>query len=554
MLPLGAVQKQIEELEQRIQFLEQENARAQSKIDSLKRAKFAPVEDPEEENFFPTIGDVVNSGESLAAEEVGTGVRTTELGVMEIDSMCMECEETGTTKLLLTKIPFFQEVILMAFECPHCGERNTQIKPGGRVQDKGIKIIFKLDKLEDFSRQIVKSDSCTLRLVELDFEIPPARGVVSNIEGVLTEVCESLEQTQARRALLEDAESVAAIDVFIAKMRDLLEGNAFPITLILDDPSGNSFIDNPNAPKPDANLRESHYIRTRDQQVQLGLQSASDPGNYKAGSSLAHGLLSKVQSNFANEEVIQIPTHCPQCRAEGTSDNAVVNMPFFKELLVMAFTCEECGFRDTEIKGGGAITTHGRRDTLHCLDPKIDLARDLIKSDTAGVTIPEIEVELTHGSLGGMYTTVEGLVLRMKESIFGNRLFQGDSQEQERTNRFTQLEHQLDEMLAGNLPFTLVLSDPLANSYIYSPYDPPSSDPRLTTESYERSWEEDEELGLHDMLVHQAHEQGEGEETLGVRQSDFVQMESEDAAERVFSKLQKDQPEAHPSHYTQGDD
>ena len=35
-----------------------------------------------------------------------------------------------------------------------------------------------------------------------------------------------------------------------------------------------------------------------------------------------------------------------------------------------------------------------------------DLKRDVIKSDTASVEIPELELELSHGSLGGVYTTV----------------------------------------------------------------------------------------------------------------------------------------------------
>lgn len=36
----------------------------------------------------------------------------------------------GTTRLLLTRIPHFKEVILMAFECPHCGNRNNEIQSG----------------------------------------------------------------------------------------------------------------------------------------------------------------------------------------------------------------------------------------------------------------------------------------------------------------------------------------------------------------------------------------------------------------------------------------
>jgi zinc finger protein len=32
-----------------------------------------------------------------------------------IESLCMNCHENGTTTLLLTKIPYFKEIVLMAF-------------------------------------------------------------------------------------------------------------------------------------------------------------------------------------------------------------------------------------------------------------------------------------------------------------------------------------------------------------------------------------------------------------------------------------------------------
>ena len=39
--------------------------------------------------------------------------------VTEIESLCMNCQKNGMTKLFLTHIPYFKEVIVMAFECEH---------------------------------------------------------------------------------------------------------------------------------------------------------------------------------------------------------------------------------------------------------------------------------------------------------------------------------------------------------------------------------------------------------------------------------------------------
>lgn len=48
--------------------------------------------------------------------------------------------------------------------------------------------------------------------------------------------------------------------------------------------------------------------------------------------------------------------------------------------------------------------------------------------------------------------------------------------------------------------FTIILDDPLANSYVQNIYAP-DPDPNMTIETYERSWEQNEELGLNDMKV-----------------------------------------------------
>ena len=49
-------------------------------------------------------------------------------------------------------------------------------------------------------------------------------------------------------------------------------------------------------------------------------------------------------------------------------------------------------------------------------------------------------------------------------------------------------------------PFTLILDDPLANSYLQNLYAP-DPDPNMTIEEYERTWEQNEDLGLNDMKV-----------------------------------------------------
>lgn len=64
--------------------------------------------------------------------------------VTEIESFCVACEKNGTTRILLTKIPFFKEVIIMAFECHHCGNKNSEVQSGGAISDQGIHFELKV--------------------------------------------------------------------------------------------------------------------------------------------------------------------------------------------------------------------------------------------------------------------------------------------------------------------------------------------------------------------------------------------------------------------------
>ena len=48
--------------------------------------------------------------------------------------------------------------------------------------------------------------------------------------------------------------------------------------------------------------------------------------------------------------------------------------------------------------------------------------------------------------------------------------------------------------------FTLVLDDPAGNSYLQNVYAP-DDDPELSIENYERTFEQNDDLGLNDMKV-----------------------------------------------------
>uniref|UniRef100_A0AAV1UJR3 Zinc finger ZPR1-type domain-containing protein n=1 Tax=Peronospora matthiolae TaxID=2874970 RepID=A0AAV1UJR3_9STRA len=428
--------------------------------------------------------------------------------VTTMESLCMNCHEDGTTKLLLTMIPYFREVILMSFECDHCGMKNSEVQFGGKVQEQGAKIELELTEQEDLNRQLIKADAGSIYFPSLDFEIPreTQRGSINTVEGFLQNAIGGLRKNQEHRRET-DPETTEKIDDFIVKLAMMATGSTLPFKVVLDDPSGNSHIENPHAPAADPKMKVSHYYRSEQQDLDCGLQpDMSHDAPTQTPRVLPHrneGLDKFVEeANIAKKEVIQIPANCFACQAPGFSCMCMTDIPHFKEVIIMSFNCEACGFKTNEVKAGGAIPPQGERMTLKVdvsKDPDA-LDRDILKSDSACVNIPEIELEMAHGSLGGLYTTLEGLLSKIRQNIEeGNPFAIGDSDGgRSLLNAWLA---RLDALKHGSKPFTLILEDPLANSFIYSPYGSAHDDPYMTAEKFTRSEYEDDVLGITDMKV-----------------------------------------------------
>lgn len=139
----------------------------------------------------------------------------------------------------------------------------------------------------------------------------------------------------------------------------------------------------------------------------------------------------------------------------------------------MAFTCDYCGYRNTEIKQGGGVSDKATRIVFHAKDKK-DLNRDVFKSDSGIMAIPELDFAMAPGTLGGVYTTIEGLIDKVATNLEENNPFgMGDSA----TNRlYLEFIKKLKKLKDDFTPFTLILDDALSNCFIYNP-NAPDDDP-----------------------------------------------------------------------------
>ena len=445
--------------------------------------------------------------------------------VTKIQSLCMECGENGTTSFLLTSIPHFRELIISSFECPACHTKNNTIQFGGAIQPQGLKVTCKIKTAEDMNRQVVKSDTATIWVPELELEIPKEtqQGTLNTVEGLLRQTADALDQLQPVRRI-QMPEQAAAIDTYIAKLNQHAEGK-HEFTLILDDPTGNSHIENLLAPAPDPQMTLEHYERTDEQNAALGFYRKQDgslvadttsdidewrkmkeanPEDKKSeqkfhaewfqpGDSAA-GAIDRPISAADVKEVMTFPSHCFACHAHGEERMVRLEIPYFKEIVIMAFACDSCGYRNNSVKAGGSIAPKGRKITLK-VQNKEDLSRDLLKSETAGLSIPEIELVVEPGSLGGRFTTVEGILQQVRDELKNNAFLTGDSASHRDKNQWVSFIDELTGCIELRKPFTLVLDDPISNSYILS-LCAPEPDPQLIEEDYERTAEQDSDLGL----------------------------------------------------------
>ena len=180
----------------------------------------------------------------------------------------------------------------------------------------------------------------------------------------------------------------------------MAHGITLPFTLVLDDPAGNSFIENPHAPASDPALQVTHYTRSRAQDHAVGLQvMAEEAKNQREGAEPTDAALSVEASNVGgadrtaagtdgegdagadagsaqaneraqlasswttgkaggtkplyddglaslifgshSEEAMRFPCECYACRAPGETRMCITSIPHFREIIIMAFSCDK---------------------------------------------------------------------------------------------------------------------------------------------------------------------------------------------------------------------
>lgn len=261
----------------------------------------------------------------------------------------------------------------MSFDCPHCHFKNAEIQSAGEIQQQGVKFSFKVEREEDLSRQIVKSDTAVFRIENIDLEIPPGRGQLSNVEGILSMIAQDLEQKQEERKQVMP-EIYEQIQGVIQTVKQMSNAEKLPFTITIDDPAGNSSFE-PSPSDSSGKYARHEYPRSAAENATLGLGDTTEAATEAATEATTEAttedttgdapateirpeyhadqmypamptgaMVNNVdEDDIVENQVYSFPATCPGCTRSCATNMKMVNIPHFKQVVLMSTVCEHCG-------------------------------------------------------------------------------------------------------------------------------------------------------------------------------------------------------------------
>ena len=265
----------------------------------------------------------------------------------------------------------------MSFRCEHCGTSNNEIQSAGSIrrepaQSRSMEIVLtmltslslwiaegtvytaRILNHEDLNRQLVKSASCSVTIPQYELIIPPSRGQLTTIEGLIRDITADLSTGQPLRKY-QDENAYAKIQSIIDGIKAVLgddEGDGeeatgptepkegdrsfTPFTVQLDDPAGNSFIEFlGSTADPKWNMRT--YARTHAQNVALGIASPDDAeadsgpnAIKKMKEAVDQAMTEQSAGEIKDDEIFAFPGSCSSCGRPLDTLMKKVNIPYFK--------------------------------------------------------------------------------------------------------------------------------------------------------------------------------------------------------------------------------
>ena len=172
-------------------------------------------------------------------------------------SICPLCSKELVTNWVEDNIPFFGEVMHITSLC-ECGFRHSDTLI--MAQRAPVHYELEIKKQDDLDARVVRSTSGTIRIPELGIDIEPgpaSESFVSNIEGVLDRVEEILQNVM----LWDEKEKTERAQELLSAIEKIKAGE-YEVTVIIEDPLGNSAIIAKNATSRELTDDEAELLKT----------------------------------------------------------------------------------------------------------------------------------------------------------------------------------------------------------------------------------------------------------------------------------------------------
>jgi zinc finger protein len=175
-----------------------------------------------------------------------------------IVSTCPLCADVLTFNFSTDVIPFFGEIMLVSASCT-CGFKYADTISLNEREAARYEMEFDSD---DFATRVIRSSSGTVQIPELGVTIEPgsaSEGFISNVEGVLCRVEEVI--AMATKWSSNDPGKFE-LGNRLLEMIDTVRRGERKMTLVIEDPLGNSAIISPQAQRRALSESEACRLKT----------------------------------------------------------------------------------------------------------------------------------------------------------------------------------------------------------------------------------------------------------------------------------------------------
>jgi len=175
--------------------------------------------------------------------------------------MEIKCPACGEEIKAITEIyetPHFGEILISSILC-ECGFKHSDSFVMG-IKDP-IRFTLKINR-ENYHVKVIKSSSGTIRIPEIGVDIEPgpaSEAYITNLEGVLIRIKDMVKV--AMKWNEGDPEKVEKCEKILSTIEDTLEGDT-ELTLIVEDPLGNSLIESKDAKKELIDKEEASKLKS----------------------------------------------------------------------------------------------------------------------------------------------------------------------------------------------------------------------------------------------------------------------------------------------------